>query len=40
VEIRRFDGLVHDFCATAQIYQSSRAAFEEICGHLRRAFTR
>lgn len=40
VEIRRFDGLVHDFCATAQIFQSSRAAFEEICGHMRRAFTR
>jgi acetyl esterase len=37
-ELRRFDGLVHDFCATAQIFQSSRAAFEEICGHLERAF--
>ncbi|MFM8355602.1 MAG: alpha/beta hydrolase [Gammaproteobacteria bacterium] len=34
-ELRRFDGLVHDFCATAQVFSASRAAFMEICSHVR-----
>ncbi|MBX3706329.1 MAG: alpha/beta hydrolase [Pseudomonadales bacterium] len=37
VTMRRFDGLLHDFFATAQAFPSSRAAFEEVCGHLARA---
>jgi acetyl esterase len=36
-DIRRFDGLVHDFCATAQAFNASRAAFEEICSRLKQA---
>jgi acetyl esterase len=36
-EICRYDGLVHDFLATAQVFPSSRAAFEAICGRLRQA---
>ena len=36
-EVRRFVGLVHDFCATAQLFESSRAAFAEICARLRAA---
>jgi acetyl esterase len=36
-EALRFDGLVHDFFATAQIFASSRTAFEEVCGKLKSA---
>lgn len=39
-ESRRFDGLVHDFCAMAQVFQSSRKGFEEAVGALTRAFDR
>jgi acetyl esterase len=33
----RYDGLVHDFFATAQIFQSSRPGFEHACAVLRKA---
>jgi acetyl esterase len=33
----RYDGLVHDFFATAQVFPSSRAGFEQACQALRRA---
>ncbi len=36
-EAVRFDGLVHDFFATAQLFESSRAGFEHACRALRRA---
>jgi acetyl esterase len=36
-EALRFDGLVHDFFATAQVFQSSRNAFEQVCRKLRDA---
>jgi acetyl esterase len=36
-EALRFDGLVHDFFATAQVFQSSRNAFEAVCRKLRDA---
>jgi len=36
-EICRFDGLVHDFIATAQIFAASRSAFEATCARLRQA---
>jgi acetyl esterase len=36
-EALRFDGLVHDFFATAQVFQSSRKAFEEVCRKLKTA---
>jgi acetyl esterase len=39
VEVRRYDGLVHDFCATAQLFEASRTAFGEICARLRAALT-
>ena len=38
-EICRYDGLVHDFFATAQLFSSTRAAFETICGKLRQALS-
>jgi len=37
VETHRYDGLVHDFCATAQLFPASRAAFEASCARLRQA---
>jgi acetyl esterase len=36
-EALRFDGLVHDFFATAQVFQASRTAFEQVCRKLRDA---
>ena len=33
-----YDGLVHDFFATAQIFQVSRPGFKRACGALRTAF--
>ncbi|MFX3658022.1 MAG: alpha/beta hydrolase [bacterium] len=36
-EAVRYDGLVHDFFATAQIFQASRPGFEHACQALRRA---
>jgi acetyl esterase len=36
-EVCRYDGLVHDFCATAQMFTSSRTAFEAVCAKLRQA---
>lgn len=39
VEIKRFDGLVHDFCATAQVFESSRTAFGWICDQARAALS-
>jgi len=39
-EALRFDGLVHDFFATAQIFQASRQAFEEVCRKLTAALAR
>jgi acetyl esterase len=38
-EICRYDGMVHDFFATAQMFPSSRAAFEETCGRLKQALS-
>lgn len=38
-EICRYDGLVHDFCATALIFPSSRAAFEAICARVQKALS-
>jgi acetyl esterase len=38
-EALRFDGLVHDFFATAQIFHSSRTAFEAVCRRLATALT-
>jgi acetyl esterase len=38
VELQRYDGLVHDFLATAQMFSASRAAFEAVCTKLRQAF--
>ncbi|MDA1076185.1 MAG: alpha/beta hydrolase [Proteobacteria bacterium] len=34
-----YDGLVHDFFGTAQIFQSSRHAFEQVCSKLREALS-
>lgn len=34
-----YDGLVHDFFGTAQIFQSSRHAFEQTCAVLREALS-
>ena len=31
------DGLIHDFCGTAHLFESSRQPFEEACSALRRA---
>jgi acetyl esterase len=39
-EARRFDGLVHDFFATAEIFPSSRSGFDQACQALRQALTR
>ena len=36
-EARRYDGLVHDFFATAQLFDASRGPFDEVCGLLRDA---
>jgi acetyl esterase len=36
-EILRFEGLVHDFLATAPLFQSSGKAFAEVAGRLARA---
>jgi acetyl esterase len=33
-----YDGLVHDFFATAQIFQASRRGFDDACAALRTAF--
>ena len=33
-----YDGLVHDFFATAQVFQASRSGFERACEALRAAF--
>jgi len=38
-EICRYDGLVHDFFATAQMFPSSRAAFEATCKRLQQALS-
>jgi acetyl esterase/lipase len=35
----RFDGLVHDFFATAQLFEVSRQAFTEVADILREALT-
>lgn len=32
-----FDGLVHDFLATAELFTCSRAAFDQVAGELRKA---
>ena len=37
VEAVRYDGLVHDFFATARLFPSSRAGFEQACRALRDA---
>jgi acetyl esterase len=39
VEALRFDGLVHDFFATAQIFHSSRTAFTQVCDKLKGALS-
>jgi acetyl esterase len=39
VIIKRFDGLVHDFCATAQLFESSGNAFAWICDQVRAALS-
>ena len=36
-EVICYDGLLHDFFATAQQFKASRAAFETACGALRKA---
>ena len=36
-DVVRYDGLVHDFFATAQVFQSSRVGFEHACRILREA---
>ncbi len=38
-EAVRFDGLIHDFLATAQVFQASRTGFEHACRALRQALT-
>ncbi|MFU8817225.1 MAG: alpha/beta hydrolase [Pseudomonadales bacterium] len=38
-EAIRFDGMLHDFFATAQVFQSSRAGFEHACRSLREALS-
>ncbi len=38
-EAVRFDGLIHDFMATAQVFQASRHGFEHACRALRQALT-
>ena len=32
-----YDGLVHDFFATAQLFEASRAPFQQVCARLRQA---
>jgi len=36
-EARRYDGLVHDFFATAHLFEASGAGFRHACGRLRQA---
>jgi acetyl esterase len=36
-EAVRYDGLVHDFCATAQLFAASRGGFDHACRALRAA---
>ncbi len=38
VETVRYDGLVHDFCATARLIPASRGGFDRACRALREAF--